>query len=205
MRQTKQLLIPNMFSRSRSQRNREVDFFLQHEELKRREYKLAAESRQQAPTSKTLGRVHNVNVDRQEWNGQQDADQEFCAEFRQGNSVQQESNEERTVEPKIRYDVREFLEKRAEQRRLYQANKNKALLAEFLEQRAKARREYREAKARGELASTCRSPRNGRQQEVSDSPETPRMPTADGAHQHARLRGIEIESGTVTTSVRKLC
>jgi hypothetical protein len=52
----------------------------------------------------------------------------------------------------IRNDVNEFLEKRAEQRRLYQGNKNKALLAEFLEQRAHARREYREAKARGEMA-----------------------------------------------------
>ena len=187
-----------MFSRSRSQRRGEVDFFLQYEEMKRQEYKLAAESRQQAPMSKPLEREHSVNIDRHEGKRRQDADQECRTKFRHGDSVQQDTIEKRKLEAKISDDVKEFLEKRAEQRRLYQANKNKALLAEFLAQRAKARQEYREAKARAETASACQPPRNGRQQEQSGSPESPRMPMAGGTPQQTRLRGMEVVSGTAT-------
>jgi hypothetical protein len=185
-----------MFSRSRSQRRSEIDFVLRFEEMKRQEYKFAA--RQKAPI-KALERVHTIDIDdRHETCEQQCSNNECCLGLKQGDSVQQEIVEQRLLDVKIRNDIREFLEERAEQRRLYQVNKNKALLAEFLEQRAHARRAYREAKARSEMATNSQLPQHGKQQEGSDSPDLTQMPTANGMQPHTGLRGIEIESGTAT-------
>ena len=70
------------------------------------------------------------------------------------NPLQIQDEEQREVESNYRRELREFLEQRAEQRRLYQARKIEAQLAEFWEQRAQAQGEYRAAKARGEIGST---------------------------------------------------
>jgi hypothetical protein len=188
------LISADMFSRSKSQRHCEIDFFLQYEEMKRQDYRMKAESRQSSPMITPLERILNLNMDTS------------CVKSRQGDSAQQEIMEKRTLEAKNRNDVKEFLEKRTEQRRLYQVNKNKALLAEFLEQRAHARREYREAKARGDTTLTAQ---NSRQQNELDSPGPTRRQAADEVHQHTRQQGIEIKSGTTTrpaqprTSVKK--
>ena len=61
-----------------------------------------------------------------------------------------QKEEQKKLLSKNKNDLREFMEQRAEQRRLFQANKSKVQLAEFMEQRARARREYRTLKAQGE-------------------------------------------------------
>ncbi len=68
--------------------------------------------------------------------------------------LQKRIEEQHRLESKCREELNEFMKQRAEQRRLYHANKANAQLAEFWEQRAQARREYRAAKARGEMAPT---------------------------------------------------
>jgi hypothetical protein len=70
------------------------------------------------------------------------------------NPLQIHDEEQREVESNHRRELREFLEQRAEQRRLYQARKIEAQLAEFWEQRAQAWPEYRAAKVWSWIGST---------------------------------------------------
>ncbi len=68
------------------------------------------------------------------------------------NRSQEYKEEQQNLASKYRIELRDFMEQRAEQRKLYQTNKTNAQLAEFWKQRAEARNQYKAAKARGEMA-----------------------------------------------------
>jgi hypothetical protein len=144
-----------MFAWARKQRRKsEMDLFLQHEEEKWQESKLAIQYGQDFLKREEFERVQYVQMERLGETKKQDEKQI---------KLPNRHEEQRMLESKYRSELREFMEQRAEQRRLYQANKNRAQLAEFWEQRAQARRDYRASKARGEMESpvqpeeVCRS------------------------------------------------
>jgi murein L,D-transpeptidase YcbB/YkuD len=117
-----------MFARAKQLRRKsEMDIFLQREEEKWQESELVAKSRRETRATEQFERSLKIQLERLAL------------------TIKKEEEDS-----KYRNELREFMQQRAEQRRMYQANKNEAQLAEFWEQRAQARREYRAARAQVE-------------------------------------------------------
>ena len=127
-----------MFSRARPQRR--IESFLERDEKIRQESQLSAQS-QEVILKRDIERVREIHTERKELNENEHAKQQLS---------QLQIEEPQSLETKYRTELNEFMEQRAERRRLYQAKKNEAQLAEFWAQRAQARRQYRAAKAQGE-------------------------------------------------------
>ncbi len=132
-----------MLSRTRPQRRiYKVGSFLQREEKIRQESQFSAQARE-VNLKRDIERDREIHTQRQKIAENEDAQQQLS---------QLQREEPQNLEFKYMNELKEFMEQRAERRRLYQAKKNEAQLAEFWEQRAQARREYRAAKAQGEGA-----------------------------------------------------
>ena len=126
-----------------------MNTFFQCEAEKWYESNVSAHSRQETLKREEFQAAQIVPMERREKTQQQDEKQHLV-------QTQTEGHQRLQSELDLKNEIREFMQERAEQRRLYQANKHRAELAEFWEQRAQARREYRAAKARGESDSTAR-------------------------------------------------
>lgn len=79
-----------------------------------------------------------------------EVDHALILDSKQMDSIEQQAEEQRSMQSRYSSELKEFAEQRAQRRREYQANKalqaQLAELAEFWEQRAQARREYRAGK-----------------------------------------------------------
>jgi hypothetical protein len=132
-----------MLTRTRPQRRiYKIGSFLQREEKIRQESQLSAQARE-VNLKRDIERDREIHTQRQKIAENEDAQQQLS---------QLQREEPQNLDFKYMIELKEFMEQRAERRRLYQAKKNEAQLAEFWEQRAQARREYRAAKAQGEGA-----------------------------------------------------
>ncbi len=138
-----------MFARATQlRRNSEMDIFLQREEEKWEESESVPKNRRETRARDQFERSLKIQLERLEL------------------TIKKEEED-----AKYRNELREFMQQRAEQRRMYQANKSEAQLAEFWEQRAQARREYRAARAQVDKELKVQQVHDDRQRAKGYTPE----------------------------------